>query len=856
MIKDKKQLVLRYKPHDAQKIIHEDNHRFKVVCAGRRFGKALDINTPIPVPTEKLYKPMGDIQLGDKVFDENGNICNVTFVTEHQLNRKCYLVKFDDGSEIIADEDHLWQVQSHEYRKSIKRVLNKSNITIPEFEVKTTKELLETLTYDLKGSKRWHIPVHQPICFEEKELQIDPYLLGLWLGDGNSLSNQITCDKKDYNFYKQELIKRAINVTKLRKDRSTNCGNFSFGVINYTNKYKIVDRQQKLWHVKNGIKTTPYLYSNTYKSYSCRNIGRTKADGPKFKISYKTILQDNNLIKNKHIPLIYLQSSIEQRIDLVRGLMDTDGTFCNNGVIEFYNTNKLIADAFCYLLGTLGVIYHRSIKKTWIKVNNVKKECLDCHRIRLKTPWFNPFLIERKKEKFEAYKKIRRRTNTRIIKNITDVPSRPVKCIQVDSPNNLYLCGQEFITTHNTICCASDLVNRILNKSYNYNQFTDLGWIAPTLGMATRGLDALKLITRDCPQIVKITNSSPITATFINGVKIRYLSSDNPDSLRGYGWNHVICDEADYTADYVYYDIIRPALMDKQGSMIAISSPRRKNTWFHKMYLQGLEDNELIKSFHFPSSSNPKNTKEELEATRLTQPHNVYVKEYLAEWMDSGGEVFQGIDKCINTGTCTCNVLDIIGVDLAKHQDYTVILKLCSRCKRIKSITRINALDWPTQKNMIKSVYINSVNPIIIVDSTGVGDVIYDDLRHEGINIRPFKFTNASKQEIINGLRLRLMNSEINWSNELENAQILRHELECYEIQETRTGMVTYNGAQGTHDDVVIALALACHGLKSFIHPNIAADETVESFDTMSNIGWSDNEDNKFDFGGNAVFFG
>jgi hypothetical protein len=156
-----------------------------------------------------------------------------------------------------------------------------------------------------------------------------------------------------------------------------------------------------------------------------------------------------------------------------------------------------------------------------------------------------------------------------------------------------------------TLSISSDLINRCLSKTYNYNQYNDLAWIAPTFAMTQRGVDAIRNITRDAPQIVKITNTFPTTATFINGVKVKFLSADNPDALRGYGFTHIVIDEADFIADYLWTDVLRPSLADKKGSMIAISTPKKKGSWFHNLYLRGLKEDENVKSFHNPSSCNP-----------------------------------------------------------------------------------------------------------------------------------------------------------------------------------------------------------------------------------------------------------
>lgn len=404
-----------------------------------------------------------------------------------------------------------------------------------------------------------------------------------------------------------------------------------------------------------------------------------------------------------------------------------------------------------------------------------------------------------------------------------------------------------------SLLCAGDIINRALSGKYNH--LDSIGWVSPTLQVSQRGVEAFKLITQECPDIITWYKSAPVSATFINGVKVVFLSADNEDGLRGWGWNHLVIDEANFLPDYLWDSVIRPSLADKKGTLMAISSPRAKNTFFHKLYLDGLNPElDYIESFHFPSSANPLMTKEEIEQARMSTPESVFRQEYLAEFPDGGGEVFAGIDKCIDEGQCNCNTNTEIGIDLARHVDFTVLTSICSKCNRIKNITRFNDLDWTIQKARIKSVYINTETPTITMDTTGLGDVVYDDLRAEGLKIIPFKFNNTNKQQLINNLRLQIMEGNIKWNKDLENAAILKHELECYEVQQTKTGLITYNGRSNCHDDCVISLALAVNRLKSFIHPIINVEDDEAPKDFMRDF---EEVDNSYDWGeSNATFFG
>ncbi len=406
-----------------------------------------------------------------------------------------------------------------------------------------------------------------------------------------------------------------------------------------------------------------------------------------------------------------------------------------------------------------------------------------------------------------------------------------------------------------TLMCCADVISRCL--SGKYDEHSIIAIVAPTFQVCNRSVEAMKIITKDCPHLIKWYKSSPMTATFPNGVRVLFLSADSPDNLRGLGYDLLVVDEADYLDSYLYDSVLRPALSDKKGTLMAISTPRAKNTWFHKLYLQGLnKEFPHIESFHFPSSANPLMTADEIEDAKRTLPELVFQREYLAEFTDSGGSVFQNVDKCIyqSNDNCTCKSNTILGIDLARHADWTVITALCAKCKKVKFIERFNNIDWTIQKDIIKRIYLQTETPTIYMDTTGVGDVVYDNLVSEGLKINPFHFSNSSKQKLINNLKLIIMEGGVSWNGKMENADILRYELECYEVQETRTGLITYNGRTGVNDDCVISLALACTGLSSFISPIVCPKEEKVANDFTMNFV---EVDNSFDFGdSNQVFFG
>jgi len=328
-------------------------------------GKQLPITTRVPTPNG--WTTMGDLKVGDFVFGKNGKQTKVIYKTDIQYNIPCYKITFNDKTSQIAGGPHRWGV------------LDTNN----KYFVKTTEEILkEGVLIDLPNGfakARYYVPITSPVEYNEKELLIDPYLLGYWLGDGHSYSADISVGDQDINNWNEEY--------RIRRDKTA-----------------WVVRHPELTHKK---------------------------------------LISLNLIKNKHIPEIYLRGSINQRVELLKGLLDSDGHGSKTGV-EFYNTNKILIDQVLELIQSLG--YVPRLRKKQGKLNGVVHK--DIYTI-----WFlvrdgnDVFKLRRKAE---STKKC---TTTRLfkkaIRKIEPVESVPSVCIQVNSDDHLYLI-ENYLVTHNT----------------------------------------------------------------------------------------------------------------------------------------------------------------------------------------------------------------------------------------------------------------------------------------------------------------------------------------------------------------------------------------------------------------------
>ncbi len=353
-----------------------------------------------------------------------------------------------------------------------------------------------------------------------------------------------------------------------------------------------------------------------------------------------------------------------------------------------------------------------------------------------------------------------------------------------------------------------------------YRDPGDYGWIAPSYAVTERGTDAIHQSVN--PYAYEIRGMPP-KCYVAGGGRIFFHSADqdDPKSILGHGFKGVIVDEPARVPKNAWDVVIRPTLSDLEGWAVLSGTPKGRN-WFFDHFTRGQDPEELdYQSFIYPSKSNPHFPIAEWREAKRTLPAIVFRQEYEAEFLEDSAGVFQGIEACLCRGQCVHHGPVVIGVDLAKHQDYTVIIVMCAKCGNCWHIERFNKIDWPFQKEKIINVA-RKYKGRLIIDSTGVGDPIYDDLRKAGLSIEGIKFTNASKCNLIQGLMVAIEQSKASWPRDVPQWDVLTNELKRYEYKYSKTGLLTYNAPSGYHDDCVIALALCVHGIGQQIRPRLS----------------------------------
>ena len=392
-----------------------------------------------------------------------------------------------------------------------------------------------------------------------------------------------------------------------------------------------------------------------------------------------------------------------------------------------------------------------------------------------------------------------------------------------------------------TLCLAAELLDR-----GGCEQAGDYGWVAPTYNVAERGIEAFRMIAEG---FVNVVGRAPCRVEFAGKqgpVRVWFLSADNPDSIRGFGFQGLVIDEAAAIPQDVWHYVLRPTIAQTLGWAVFVSTPKGRN-WFYDLYTRGKEESEKeYASFTFPSNASPYFPAKEWEEAKRTLPEDVFRQEYMAEFMEDSAGVFRGVDGCLipETGNSKLETGEyhrsvVIGCDVAKHTDWTVLIAMEAETGKCFAMERFNMLDWPIQKERIVG-FARKWRGRVILDATGVGDPIYDDLKRVLPDIEGFKLTAGSKVELVQRLIVAVEQRQVTWPAgrvhhrgtegteesgdgcpqinaevrrwDAGNWEILTNEMKRYEYEIRPGGGISYGAPSGYHDDCVMALALANHG--------------------------------------------
>ena len=329
-------------------------------------------------------------------------------------------------------------------------------------------------------------------------------------------------------------------------------------------------------------------------------------------------------------------------------------------------------------------------------------------------------------------------------------------------------------------------------------------WVSPTYKTSEVGWRPLRQIARKIPGAEVRLGDRQVNLPGGGFVAVR--SADNPDSLRGEGLDFVVMDECAFMQREAWTEAIRPALSDRQGKALFISTPKGRNH-FWELYQKGINSEEGWQSWTFPTISNPFIQASEIEAAKRDLPEMIFRQEYLAEFIDDSGGVFRRVQDAavLEPQEPDANKQYVAGVDVASSIDFTVVSIMDVKSKELVYLDRFNRVDYNVLENRLEALYRRWHLDSMKIEANSIGQPVIDHLYAKGLSIIPFTTTSATKQAIIQGLQSAFEHGEIR----IINDPVLVGELLSFESKRSPSGGFSYSAPSGMHDDTVMSLAIA-----------------------------------------------
>ncbi len=281
--------------------------------------------------------------------------------------------------------------------------------------------------------------------------------------------------------------------------------------------------------------------------------------------------------------------------------------------------------------------------------------------------------------------------------------------------------------------------------------------------------------------------------------------------IRGHKAHRVIEDEAAFIPEDVHNKVISPLLLDYDGDLVKISTPNGLAGHFYESFQWGMEGHPRYASFQFPSELNPFLSRDYLAEERARKPSDVFAQEYEALFIPPEGSVFRGVNDAIDKGEKGPRMGDgpyWLGLDIARTVDWNVIT-VTDNSGRQCYFDRFQKTTWEVAIHRAVDVAAK-YDARILIDSTGVGDPIFEQVRKLYAKVEGYKFTSGSKEDLIDNLVLLLERGQLR----LLDLEIQKNELLSYRYEVTPSGYRKMNAPEGMHDDTVIGLALSVWPLR------------------------------------------
>jgi len=454
-------------------------------------GKAQPLDAKILTPDG--WKFMGDITLGSQVITPDNNVANVIGVFPFD-SKPIYKITTKSGRVTEACDEHLWQ----------------ATISVPKKKSQSGIVTTQTMIDILQNGDKVYIPVSAALSTNQNpELPFDPYMLGVLIGDGNMTSHNVklsSTDQEIIDYFNEALISYGCHLNHLK--------NYDFGIVQIDKSVK----RDELGRIKNSNHVVDVL----------KKLG---------------LMGENSF--TKFIPDVYLNASIEDRFELLRGLLDSDGTISKCGTIEFSTVSKQLANDVKQLTLTLGGVAKIVERTTTYTYNGEKKQGSLSYRVYLKF-----------KDSRKVFKLTRKSSLGRVRENLLDeivsieyVGEKPAQCIAIDSDDHLYITD-DYIVTHNTY--------QGLMRFLRYTN--DPEFVGYVIRKNATDLKKTGGAFRTALQMFKpfgITHTKqPMVITFPSGATIEFIGLDGEEGMnkiQGLEISACMIDEATHISDEEFW---------------------------------------------------------------------------------------------------------------------------------------------------------------------------------------------------------------------------------------------------------------------------------------------------------------
>lgn len=318
--------------------------------------------------------------------------------------------------------------------------------------------------------------------------------------------------------------------------------------------------------------------------------------------------------------------------------------------------------------------------------------------------------------------------------------------------------------------------------------------------------DGMRMLEHIPQELIKSTNATELKIELVNGSFIQLIGADE-FKKSGVGTNPVGVVFSEYSiTNPEAWKFLSPILAVNGGWAVFNFTPRGTNHAFQ--LLQQYKGNPKWFTEVLTLDDTKVLTKEQIEEEKQNNPQDFIEQEYYCKFIEGAGAFFRRIKEslCIPIDKPIPGHTYQMGIDLAKYNDYTVITLLDLNTLQVNKQIRFNQIDYTFQKARIETEYLRYGKPIINIDSTGVGEPIYDDLLHRGLRVIPYRFTEQTRKDLLVNLQLLLEQNKV----KIPEDDTLIGELMGFQYTLTESGKTKIQVPDGMHDDCVFSLALAC----------------------------------------------